>query len=239
MSTRLGVAWSRYRIAGAAAALVAVALPAASRADLSLYRYSLKSSACATTAAGRSDPISIVFRDRATIGTTLNHLAFHTNWPAPASTALQDQYVRTHGRCLRMDGAIGSGPAYTNRWHIRLRDLPDPTATNGALGDLVAGTPHREQVVRCGSYLGFIPRLNHAVPPADASGSSGFDTGRREVVAKLKQPYGDPVGPQRAPHRVSYEYWGNRRTIRQCNGWLAGSNGWVAVVDVSAQNDIP
>lgn len=54
------------------------------------------------------------------------------------------------------------------------------------------------------------------------SGHSGFNHGRDQLLVAFAN----------AGHGSQYQYWGNTRTLRQCNGSYVGSNGAAFQINV-------
>jgi hypothetical protein len=176
-------------------------LPAASAsAHFSVVYYSHSDSACTK----RTDPITVVFYTSATAAHTLNHVQFHAGW---SNTSGSTQYFQSHGVCSSQDGQRASGGLASSRYHIRVKKTFDADAV---LGTTAVGTPHHEDlVVSCG----------HAVDKGGVGSGlvSGFDQGKLKIVAAFAG-----VHAAKAP-----TYWGNTETFKQCDGDLAGSNGYV------------
>jgi hypothetical protein len=138
----------------------------------------------------------------------------------PANTDLASEFGFGHGR-----------------FHTRMWDLGGP----GTPG--VTATPHKEDWYwtnlagkKCASqqYRG-VDLGSHAVeqgavdrgPQNYEKHGSGFDRGRRKVVEAFRREVPGITG-----HRIAYRQLGNTRSVRQCDGGYAGSNGQVGYIQL-------
>jgi hypothetical protein len=140
------------------------------------------------------------------------------------------------GECRRNDGlddgADHSGYGH-DRTHIRLWDGNDPSVPNRQ----TFTTPHLEDwywatpTSKCGSstYAG-LAFGSHAVKSGAVDRGddlrerqgSGFDRARAFVARRFRK----------ANYATRSEYKGNTRSVKQCNGQYAGSNGNVYYIRV-------
>lgn len=171
---------------------------------------------------GRSGPFS-----KAVFGS----ITRHTAWIRHGSDNLGRQYGPTDEGCsknpLDTDLASDIGP-FNDRWHLRMWQ----TNQNRFSGTnfFVETTPHHEHWVGgdgvnndndCGTGPG---TGSHAVdrgavgrgPQTYERHGSGFDRAR----SFLDRAYGHT--PR---HRLGRGYFGNTRSVKQCDGQYAGSNG--------------
>ena len=165
---------------------------------------------------GVTDPVGVLFRGRhASAGNTRNEIKFHSDWNYDVHKE-QHLYVNTGGsnwECREADQSVANKSDFppSGRYHTRLWFVP---ATNGT-GDLwTVGTPHHEDLTSCG----------HAVDENGPEGS-GFDKGRRSLRAWFET----------SRHKVETgEKWGNTESVEQCDGGLAGSDGYGLTVYLNA-----
>lgn len=169
------------------AALV-VASPAYAHFHSNLYAFS--DSRCTRIV----DPIGAVFYGRGEVGRSRAHVHHHSGWGPVILT--NTQWFYSHGACRAQNGENASGSWYETRYHIRFRQTPDGDA---GLGVTTEGTPHYEEITRCG----------HATRSYDAA---------RRLLADYMSLGG---------HATWFEYWGNTAVLIQCDGRPVASNGYV------------
>lgn len=118
------------------------------------------------------DPINLVWKGtNAWADDVARNIEVHAGWP---NTSGSDQSLRVPGaggvwQCRPMDRQRASAGSTSSRYHIRLWRVP---ITEGA-DKLVTGDAHHED---------FVWYCGHAVD-ANGSNGSGFDQGRRALVA--------------------------------------------------------
>jgi len=165
---------------------------------------------CPGTASNRIDPLNVLFRTWGTYGRALSQTETHVGWGDEAGNS---QYFVDHATCTLMHGQRASGAAWSSRFHLRVRGQhEDPVLGWTATGD----AHHEDLVLICG----------HAV---DANGpeGSGFDQGRNELRARMAA----------AGHGISTgNWWGNTQNFKQCDGDLAGSNGYTTYITLHQVN---
>jgi hypothetical protein len=163
-------------------------------------------SGCPATAANRVDPINVLFHGWGTWGRALSQVESHAGWTEASGSV---QSFSDHGSCFPMHGQRASG--HGSRFHLRVRGQhPDR-----ALGWAATVAAHHEDLVV------FPIPCGHAVD-SDGPGGSGFDQGRDELRDRFAA----------AGHASMLVWWGNTQSFRQCDGDYAGSDGWVAVVEL-------
>lgn len=104
------------------------------------------------------------------------------------------------------------------RWHVRcniVNSAGDPSGLQWA-----SCTPHRDSAD--GSVFDGCTHVVHAYVSVDDYEGSGFDVGRHWLWTKLVE--------EDAHFFEGVQYWGNTMRMLQCNGELAGSNGYVNVI---------
>jgi len=206
-----------------ASVLLAVATSGhASHAINSTLHYSFSDSSCST--ASRVDPVTVVFYNLATTDRVNQNIDAHTDLDAGAS--VNPQNFGVNGVCLgqTVDKSSCAIMACT-RWHIRGLQSP---VTHATYGSTTQSTPHHEDWVEsvfnpgC-NILGLFG--NHAVDKGGVSSGmfSGFDQGREHIWD----------GFSAAGHTGELQYWGNTQEFPQCDGDLAGSNGYVRYIKIS------
>lgn len=191
------------------AAIAALALPVPAPAHFdSADRYT--HGACPATSANRVDPLNILFRSWGTYGRALSQTQSHAGWADDGGSA---QYFFDHGSCALMHGQRASAGVIWSRFHVRVRGQhEDSTLGWTAIGD----AHHEDLVLTCG----------HAVDSNGPEGS-GFDQGRNELRAAMAA----------AGHAVSTgNWWGNTQNFKQCDGDLAGSNGYTTYITLHQVN---
>jgi hypothetical protein len=209
--------------------MLATASVAAAHVDHGMG-YSYKSTPCTNTTAFRADPITVVFHGPG--ANSAGRVRFILDWILRWKHRSLDesQHFWDHGECLENNVQGANVPLYDpfnggvqkrSRWHIRGR------FQGGHPKNWTVLTPHRDVWhpryqnsdgdVKCaGKQVGPIdPKGKHYVH-RNAGRGSGYDRGREAVVGKLRRWYQD------------HYPWGNDRTMKQCNGQLAGSSGYVA-----------
>lgn len=196
---------SHVRVAlGAMFALWALMLVPPAGAHFQTYPYTLKG--CPASFDRQVDPITNVFYGGAWGAHTLNHIQAHAGW---SNTSGSTQYFSSHSVCGEMAGQRASGGLTSSRFHIRIRKTYDADNTWGITS---RGDAHHEDFVwYCGHA---VDKGGQGVGP-----NSGFDQGRRAIYNAF---YGIAHH-----HFAGNVYWGNTRLFRQCDGDLAGSNGYV------------
>lgn len=151
------------------------------------------------------DPVNVVFHGRAATADGAFVHVHHHGWDSGGG---RSQAIRTHTNCIDMSAQRASASVFSDRNHIRFFDAGQNDVEEFSVGDA-----HHEMVVSCG----------HAV---DANGSprgSGFDRARRRLQ-EIMSP----------SHDLSLNMHGNDRNFEQCNGWMAGSNGYRARIRIGA-----
>jgi hypothetical protein len=208
-------------IAFAAVTLVfALVLPSVSQGHFSRHtvsHYSLKRSTCARNYDNLTDPISVVFHNRGSIGRVRNHIRYHAGWLITGDPGHRNVYVKTHGDCRSYTEEQASNIAAAHRYHIRLWEMPHGDGFWGQ--DITVGTPHYERVTReCRDTL-----AHRVEDPPD--GPSGYDRAKLELIAQMKEneDHHEPI---------KWRYWGNTRKVKQCGGRRTGHNGYVAFIPV-------
>lgn len=165
---------------------------------------------CPGTSANRVDPLNVLFRAWGTHARALSQVQAHAGWADDGGSA---QSFVDHGSCAPMHGQRASAGVIWSRFHVRVRGQhEDP-----ALGWTATGDAHHEDLVlTCG----------HAVDSNGPEGS-GFDQGRNELRARMAS----------AGHAVSTgNWWGNTQNFKQCDGDLAGSNGYTTYITLHQVN---
>ena len=193
-------------VPGLVAALT-LAMPATAHLDLS-DRYT--HSACPASSGNRVDPLNVLFRTWGTYGRALSQTQSHAGWGDDGGTA---QSFVDHAACASMHGQRASARVLASRFHVRVRGQhEDP-----ALGWTATGDAHHEDLVfPCG----------HAVDSNGTEGS-GFDQGRNELRSRFAS----------SGHVVSSgNWWGNTQNFKQCDGDLAGSNGYTTYITLHQVN---
>jgi hypothetical protein len=161
----------------------------------------------------------------------------HTGWTRHNSDNIFRQEARTDHGCVvnPTDTDLASTSGYGHdRWHLRMW----PLHVNGDEPFYTTTTPHREDWYYgdgtdndndCGTGPG---TGSHAVergavdrgPQHYERHGSGFDRGRRFLYRAYKK---------HAPrHEIYNRNIGNSRSVKQCDGEYAGSNGTVAFIGV-------
>ncbi len=144
----------------------------------------------------------------------------HTRWTRHNSDNLGRQYGPTDDGCEKNPGdtdlASASGPGH-DRWHLRMWQVNDNRYSNQNF--FVETTPHREDWNGGCGTVG-----SHAVergavdrgPEHYERHGSGFDRARRFL---------DRAYSHSSRHKRRRGYFGNTRSVKQCDGEYAGSNG--------------
>jgi hypothetical protein len=192
---------------GAVALLALTGTPALAHFD-SGERYTHR--LCPPTASTRVDPVNVVFTGWGTWGRAESQIVAHAAWTNTSGSA---QSFVDHGGCNAMHAQRASGLG--SRFHVRLRGQHwDP-----ALGWTALAGAHHEDLVT------FPVPCGHAV---DANGpeGSGFDQGRDELERRFAA----------AGHVTRRVWWGNTRSLKQCDGDYASSDGWKLLVELHQVN---
>jgi hypothetical protein len=197
-----------------------------------------------TNCNGIADPISVIFYGTAATPRVLagyerggpfrrdvdGEITRHTNWRRHNSDNLFRQDAPTRQGCTRNPGDtdLASASGYGNdRWHLRMWPVNLNRTSNENF--FTQTTPHREDWYfgdgvdnrnDCGTGPG---TGSHAVergavdrgPRHYERNGSGFDRARRF----LDRAYRD------SRHYTERQYFGNTRSVLQCDGEYAGSNG--------------
>jgi hypothetical protein len=190
-----------------ALATLALTVPAAAHFDAS-DRYT--HGGCPATTGNRVDPLNVLFRTWGTYGRALSQTQAHAGWGDENGST---QSFVDHATCSTMHGQRASASVFRSRFHVRVRGQhQDPV-----LGWTAAGDAHHEDVVvTCG----------HAVDSNGPEGS-GFDQGRNELRSRFAG----------AGHAISTgNWWGNTQNFKQCDGDLAGSNGYTTYITLHQVN---
>ena len=203
--------------------------------------YSYKDGSCTQVA----DPMSVIFYGTAATTQFLvgydrggpfqedivGDITAHTGWTRHNTDNLFRQYGPTSTGCTQNPGdtdvASNSGYAH-NRYHARIW----PVSLNRYPGTnfFVEATPHKEHWVfgdstnnsnKCGTGPG---TGSHAVdrgavdrsPALYERHGSGFDAARRVI---------DRTYRHTSRHMITHAYFGNSRSVKQCDAQYAGSNG--------------
>jgi hypothetical protein len=155
----------------------------------------------------------------------------HTGWTRHNTDNLFRQYGPTANGCEKNPGDTDLASTFglgNDRWHLRMWQTPQ----NRLSGEnfFVETTPHREDwhfgdgvanKNNCGTGPG---TGSHAVergaidrgPSFYEGHGSGFDRARRFV---------DRAYSHTSRHQIRRGYFGNTRSVKQCDGEYAGSNG--------------
>lgn len=190
------------------------------------------------------DPISVIFYGTAATTRVLagyerggpfqkdvqGNVTRHTMWKRHNTDNRFRQYARTEDGCEKNPGDtdLASAAGYGNdRWHMRMWQVNDQRAAGQNY--FVKTTPHREDWYwgdgPGGKACGTIPPFgSHAVergavdrgPSKYERHGSGFDRGRRFL---------DRAYRHSSRHQLRRSYFGNTRSVKQCDGEYAGSNG--------------
>lgn len=148
---------------------------------------------------------NFVFYDWGTIGRADDAILYHSSWSNQGGTT---QYFWVNGVCGAMQGERADGAVWSSRSHIRLY----PVYWEPSIGWTTIGDAHYERFVQCGVTL------SHAVNGNNEPGGSGFNQGR----ANLRGWIGNTTD-----HTWFSANYGNTELRRQCNGWLASSDGYI------------
>jgi hypothetical protein len=186
---------------------LALAFPVAAHFDGS-DRYT--HTGCPASSANRVDPLNVLFRAWGTYGRALAQVQSHAGWADDGGSA---QYFVDHASCSLMHGQRASAGMLRSRFHVRVRGQhEDPSLGWTATGD----AHHEDLVLTCG----------HAVD-SNGPGGSGFDQGRNELRAAMAA----------AGHAITTgNWWGNTQNFKQCDGDLAGSNGYTTYITLHQVN---
>ncbi len=176
-------------------------------ADVSFNGYDHKNNNTCAGTGSRQDPVTVLFAVGATYSTFSspvgNSIAVHVGWgsSSPNDNPFgSSSHLYTHS-CKPPSGVNQSGPALSNRWHVRHYKNDDHDAT---WGYVAYGTPHFDTL--CGV-------TGHA--------ASAFTTGRAHIVN----------GYTANGHANHGTFWkGNTGVVQQCNGTYAGADGYVTRV---------
>lgn len=150
------------------------------------------------------------------------HITYHMpNWVRHNTDNIYRQDAPTSQGCEKNPGDTDLATAFgygNDRRHLRMWDVNrDRLSTQNAYTQT---TPHYEQWVwgdgvendnDCGTER---PTGSHAVLENGPNGS-GFDQARRRFLRTFRPTC----------HRYEYRYFGNTRSVMQCNSRFAGSNG--------------
>jgi hypothetical protein len=190
-------------------ALFALAAPAFAHFDTSgKYTHST----CPGSSSNRVDPINVVFYGWGTWDRALSQIQSHAGW---ADSGGSTQYFVDHGNCAVMHGQRASAGILSSRFHIRVRGQhSDPS-----LGWTATGDAHHED------FVVFPVPCGHAVDSNGPSGS-GFDQGRNRLESNFAS----------AGHTTFDSFWGNSQNMKQCDGDLAHSDGWLAFIRLHQVN---
>ncbi len=204
---------------GVVVVLLAVIQPGkASHAINSTLHYSFKNGSCTTD--NRVDPVTVVFTNLATTDRVNQNINQHTDLDHGASP--NGQHFGTSGQCLAQTVDKSSCLLIAcTRWHIRGRLA---AASHAIYGTTTQATPHHEDWVDDIQNPGCLPG-NHAVDKGgvQTGGYSGFSQGRDHIFDGFFQ----------AGHVVETVYWGNTQEFPQCDGDMAGSDGFVDYIKIS------
>jgi hypothetical protein len=218
----------------AIAAISAATLPAHAFLNGSSYSYGSYDSCTAATKV--ADPIGAVFYGSAArwdvVGSRSDHkgdVERHTGWSTHAGEA--PQWYRDADNCWVPSGQLASrsGP-FHSRFHIRMWEK---IGLDQKARHEVVATPHHEDWIYSTQHIGCnkFGVGNHAIDHGAVDrgagdrtqNGSGFDWGRRELASHY-------TGSRH--HDVTYTYEGNTRSVKQCDGEYAGSNGnvvWISM----------
>lgn len=209
-----------------AALFAAVHSGQASHAINRTLHYSFKNGQCVTS--NRVDPVTVVFTNLATTDRVNQNVNQHTDLDSGAS--FSPQHFGVNGGCFEQSVDKSScGAQACTRFHIRGRQSP---VTHAIYGTTTQSTPHHEDWIpsytdpSCNIGIpGFLG--NHAVDKGgvETQGGiySGFSWGRDHIFD----------GFFAAGHVVEVVYWGNTQEFPQCDGDLAGSDGFVYYIKIS------
>lgn len=186
---------------------LSIAVPAAAHFDGS-DRYT--HGGCPAAAGNRVDPLNVLFRAWGTHGRALSQTQSHAGWGDDGGST---QSFADHGSCAAMHGQRASAGLLSSRYHVRVRGQHE----DAVLGWTATGAAHHEDLVlTCG----------HAVDSNGPEGS-GFDQGRNELRSRFAS----------AGHAISTgNWWGNTQNFKQCDGDLAGSNGYTTYITLHQVN---
>lgn len=193
------------------AVTVLLALPAAAHFD-NTDKYT--HGGCPASSGNRVDPLNIVFWDWGTYDRALSQIVAHAGWFDNGGSS---QSFVDHSTCYAMHGQRASGGVSSSRFHIRVRGQHSDTSLRWtATGD----AHHEDLVVTC------LPSGAHAVDSNGPNGS-GFDQGRNELRTRFAN----------AGHSISTNnFWDNTQNFKQCDGDLAGSNGYTTFIQLHQVN---
>jgi len=190
-----------------------VALPASARLGRSSHfdnSAPYTHGGCPGTTSNRIDPLNVVFWDWGTYDRVFSQIQSHAGWNDDGGSS---QTFVDHSTCYAMHGQRASSGIASTRFHIRIRGQhSDPSLGWTATGD----AHHEDLVITCG----------HAVDSNGPSGS-GFDQGRNTLRTYFSN----------AGHSISTNnFWGNTQNFKQCDGDLAGSNGYTTFIQLHQVN---
>ncbi|MDX6671465.1 MAG: hypothetical protein QOI91_1828 [Solirubrobacteraceae bacterium] len=174
------------------------------------------------------DPMGALFLGSAAtdkvLGGDRGDIHYHTGWDEHPFEG--NQRYQAFGFCVTNDGQVAQSAGGPNsRYHIRYwlsayEYAPGRRST--------ASTPHHDlYIYECNPPFG-----KHGIDPGAVDrgdgyrreyGESGFDMGRKKLAAAFRNPH---------HHDVRQGYWGNTRSIKQCDGLYAGSNGTLTLMTV-------
>lgn len=218
-----------------------VAITAGAHAATPRSAYSYKTDTCTRIA----DPMTVIFYGTAATTRFLagyerggpfakdvsGNITKHTGWVRHNTDNLFRQYGTTAAGCEKNPGDtdLASTSGYSHdRWHLRMWQTPQNRLTGENF--FVETTPHKERwhwgdgtanSNDCGTGPG---TGSHAVERGAVDRSprdyerhgSGFDRARRFL---------DRAYSHSTRHHVRRGYFGNTRSVKQCDGQYAGSNG--------------
>lgn len=176
-----------------------------------------------------TSPINFGFYgDRATARNTSGHTGRHTGW---GKTILDStKYFSDHGRCAPLHWARASGNSLAStRVHIRAHRLYHRDSVGRWETVAQVHLEDRTSVGDCAFYGPHVIRRNNR------NGSGGGYNIARELLER-RYNYASDVHmnaddylfvtpPWGLPRRLLY--WGNTAPIKQCDGGVARSDGWV------------
>lgn len=192
-------------------AMALVVAPASAHFDASDKFTHADNAGCAS--GSHKDPINVVFYTWGTYGRVDSQIRSHAGW---VDTGAESQEFADHGYCYDMHDDLADGEGTRN--HIRFRGQHSDTS----LGWPAWGGVHHEDYV---SFPQCLPNGGHAVD-ANGPNGSGYDQGR----ALLNQFMYD------GGHSYYYAWWGNTQNFEQCDGDLAGSDGYTSYIQLHQVN---
>ncbi len=176
-----------------------------------------------------TDPVTTVLR-KGTADEIRTHLDNHAGLDHDAGS---NQRFRDNSGCVEGEISMASaggaqacwkGICATDRWHIRCNILSTPDPAGGGK-NWASCTPHRD--TNNGAVYDGCGHVVEDFIEVDGFSGSGFDVGKDWLWWELVHDDGH--------YFEGAQYWDNRLRMRQCNGDLSGSNGWVNVIWITGR----